>query len=156
MTGLAQFKWQLWDEVKNQPAGVGRWIDNGFLDGPRMTIYQYEAILPWLCNLEAGMAMQNLSLAATAIGLGSFMMHTIDLVTVMKALNMRFDETEGKSFPQATPNPVNNILIYSLVVSAIGMNIVVPGRFTMLSKADPIASRGISILPSFNLITFFL
>ena len=105
-TGLAQFKWQLWDEVKNQPAGVGRWIDNGFLDGPRMTIYQYEAILPWLCNLEAGMAMQNLSLAATAIGLGSFMMHTIDLVTVMKALNMRFDETKGKSFPQATPNPV--------------------------------------------------
>jgi len=105
-TGIAQFKWQLWDEVKNQPAGVGRWIDNGFLDGPRMTIYQYEAILPWLCNLEAGMAMQNLSLAATAIGLGSFMMHTIDLVTVMKALNMRFDETKGKSFPQATPNPV--------------------------------------------------
>ena len=105
-TGLAQFKWQLWDEVKNQPAGVGRWIDNGFLDGPRMTIYQYEAILPWLCNLEAGMAMQNLSLAATAMGLGSFMMHTIDLVTVMKALNMRFEEPKGKSFPQATPNPV--------------------------------------------------
>ncbi len=105
-TGLAQFKWQLWDAVKNQPAGVGKWIDNGFLNGPRMTISQYEAILPWLCNLEAGMAVQNLCLAATAMGLGSFMMHTIDLVTVMKALNMRFEEPRDRSFPQATPNPV--------------------------------------------------
>lgn len=105
-TGLCQFRWQLWDEVYNQPAGVGKWIDNGFLNGKRMTIYQYEDMLPWLCNLEAGMAMQNLSLAATSMGLGSFMMHTIDLPTVMKALNMRFEQVKEKSFPQATANPV--------------------------------------------------
>jgi len=105
-TGLAQFRWQLWDEVKNQPAGVSRWINNGFLDGPRMTITQYESMLPWLCNLEAGMAMQNLSLAATAMGLGSFMMHTIDLPTVMRSLNMHFEQLEREPFPQATVNPV--------------------------------------------------
>ena len=105
-TGLAQFKWQLWDEVEGQPAGVEKWIENGFLDGPKMTIAQYEAMLPWLCNLEAGMAMQNLSLAATAMGLGAFMMHTIDLMTVMKAMNMRFEEPRGETFPRATINPV--------------------------------------------------
>jgi len=105
-TGLAQFRWQLWDEVKNQPAGVGKWIDNGFLDGSRMTIYQYDSMLPWLCNLEAGMAMQNLSLAATAMGLGSFMMHTIDLFTVMKAMHMCFEQVKEKSFPQTAENPV--------------------------------------------------
>jgi hypothetical protein len=107
LTGLAQFKWQLWDEVKDQPAGVDKWIKSGFLDGPRMTIAQYDNILPWLCNLEAGMAMQNVSLAATAMGLGSFLMHTIDLFTVMRALNMRFEEKqEGEACPQAGANPV--------------------------------------------------
>ena len=105
-TGIIQFRWQLWDEIYNQPAGVGKWIDNGFLNGKRMTIYQYEDMLPWLCNLEAGMVMQNLSLAATAMGLGSFMMHTIDLPIVMKALNMRFKQVKGSSFPQATANPI--------------------------------------------------
>lgn len=105
-TGLAQFRWQLWDEVEDRPAGVERWIDNGFLHGERMTIARYDAMLPWLCNLEAGMAMQNMSLAATAMGLGSFMMHTIDLPTVMKALDMRFEKPRPDSFPQATDNPV--------------------------------------------------
>ena len=105
-TGLAQFRWQLWDEVENQPAGVGKWIDNGFLDGSRMTIAQYEAMLPWLCNLEAGMAMQNLSLAATAVGLGSFLMHTIDLATVMRALDMRFEQIKTESSHLSALNPV--------------------------------------------------
>jgi hypothetical protein len=105
-TGLAQFRWQLWDEVQGRPAGVGRWIERGFLNGKRMTIAQYDSMLPWLCNLEAGMAMQNMSLAATAMGLGSFMMHTIDLITVMKALKFHFEEIKGDGFPQATENPV--------------------------------------------------
>jgi hypothetical protein len=105
-TGLAQFRWQLWDEVTNQPAGVSKWIENGFLNGSRMTIAQYDAMLPWLCNLEAGMAMQNVSLAATAMGLGSFMMHTIDLPTVMRALNMRFEQIRVESSHLSTLNPV--------------------------------------------------
>jgi len=105
-TGLAQFRWQLWDEVKNQPAGVDKWIDNGFLKGTRMTIAQYDAMLPWLCNLEAGMAMQNVSLAATAMGLGSFMMHTIDLPTVMRALNMRFEQIKTELSHLSALNPV--------------------------------------------------
>jgi len=105
-TGLAQFRWQLWDEVADRPAGVGKWIESGFLNGPRMTIAAYEEMLPWLCNLEAGMAMQNLSLAATAMGLGSFMMHTIDLYTVMRALGMRFEETIKGRREGAGVNPV--------------------------------------------------
>jgi len=105
-TGLAQFRWQLWDEIEDRPAGVDKWIDNGFLNGPRMTLSQYESMLPWLCNLEAGMAMQNLSLAATAMGLGAFMMHTIDLVTVMKALNMHFEKPIKNSYPGISENPV--------------------------------------------------
>jgi hypothetical protein len=106
-TGLAQFKWQLWDEVTDRPAGVDKWIANGFLDGPRMTIAEYDNILPWLCALEAGMAMQNVALAAQAMGLGSFLMHTIDLNAVMRALNMRFeDKKAGAPYPQAGTNPV--------------------------------------------------
>ncbi len=105
-TGLAQFRWRLWDEVRNRPAGVDPWIEGGVLNGDVMTIAQYEAMLPWLCNLEAGMAMQNMSLAATAMGLGSFMMHTIDLPTVMRALGVRFEKAGRDSFPQATDNPV--------------------------------------------------
>ena len=105
-TGLAQFRWQLWDDAEDVPAGVGKWIDNGFLNGPRMTISAYEEMLPWLCTLEAGMAMQNLSLAATAMGLGSFMMHTIDLYTVMRALRMRFEEPEKCRGEEVDLNPV--------------------------------------------------
>jgi hypothetical protein len=105
-TGLAQFRWQLWDEVKDQPAGIGSWIGNGFLNGPRMTIAHYDSLLPWLCNLEAGMAMQNLSLVATAMGLGAFMMHTIDLHTVMTCMDVRFEKIAPDAFPQATDNPV--------------------------------------------------
>ncbi len=105
MTCLAQFRWQLWDEVKDQPAGVGKWIDSGFLNGDRVSIYHYESLLPWICNLEAGISMQNVSLAAQAMGLGAFMMHTVDLKTIMKLLNMRFEEVKGEGFPQATPNP---------------------------------------------------
>ena len=106
ITCLAQFRWQLWDEVKDRPAGVGEWIDNGVLNGDRVSIYHYESLLPWICNLEAGIAMQNVALAAQAMGLGAFMMHTVDLKTVMQLLNMRSEEVKGEGFPQATPNPV--------------------------------------------------
>ena len=106
MTGLAQFRWQLWDEVADQPAGVDRWVDGGFLSGPRMTIFQYDQMLPWLCNLEAGMAMQNCSLVATALGLGAFVMHTIDLPTVMRCVGLRFEDADRSIYPQATCNPV--------------------------------------------------
>lgn len=110
-TGLAQFRWKLWDEVKDQPAGIGQWIDSGFLNGPKLTVFQYDMMLPWLTNLEAGMALQNLSLAATALGLGSFIMHTVDLLTVMKLLNMKL-VTPEKKFPESQVNPVGipNIL----------------------------------------------
>ena len=106
LTGIAQFRWQLWDEVADQPAGVDKWIDTGFLNGPKMTIFQYDNMLPWVCNLEAGMAMQNLILAATAMGLGSFPMHTIDLPMVMRCLGVRFEAVKGGGYPQASPNPV--------------------------------------------------
>ena len=106
LTCLAQFKWQLWDEVHDRPAGVARWIDNGVLDGDRVSIYHYESLLPWICNLEAGMAMQNMSLAAQAMGLGAFMMHTVDLNTIMQLLNVRFENVRGEGYPQGTRNPV--------------------------------------------------
>lgn len=105
MTGVAQFRWQLWDEVTDAPAGVERWIESGFLNGPRITVHQYDQMLPWLCNLEAGMAMQNCALMASALGLGCFPMHTIDLPTVMRCMGMQFAEPTVH-YPQALPNPV--------------------------------------------------
>ncbi|MBC7221255.1 hypothetical protein H5T55_07325 [Candidatus Bipolaricaulota bacterium] len=105
MTGVAQFRWQLWDEVTHTPAGVDRWVENGFLNGPRITIHQYDQMLPWLCSLEAGMAMQNCALMVSALGIGCFPMHTIDLPTVMRCMGMRFAQP-SVAYPQASPNPV--------------------------------------------------
>ncbi|MGA2791138.1 MAG: nitroreductase family protein [Candidatus Bathyarchaeia archaeon] len=106
LTGIAQFKWRMWDEVTNKPAGVAKWIRNGLLNGEKMTISSYDAILPWLCNLEAGIALQNMMLASQAMGMGGFIMHTVDFGTLKKVMNFRFQRVKGKGFPQATPNAV--------------------------------------------------
>ena len=106
LTGIAQFKWRMWDEVTNKPAGVAKWIRNGLLNGEKMTISSYDAILPWLCNLEAGIALQNMMLASQAMGMGGFIMHTVDFGTLKKVMNFRFQHVKGRGFPQATPNAV--------------------------------------------------
>jgi len=105
-TGIAQFRWRLWDEVTETPAGVDKWIKTGLLNGEKMTIASYDAILPWVCNLEAGMVLQNMSLVAHAMGLGSFMMHTVDFATVQRLMGFRWESVKGRGYPQATPNPV--------------------------------------------------
>jgi len=106
LTGIAQFRWRMWDEVADRPAGVERWIRRGLLNGEKMTIFNYDAMLPWLCNLEAGMALQNMMLTAHAMGLGAFVMHTIDFKTLIDLMGFRIEEVKGEGFPQATPNPV--------------------------------------------------
>lgn len=112
LTGIAQFKWRMWDEVTDKPAGVAKWIRQGLLNGEKMTVSAYDAILPWLCNLEAGIALQNMMLAAQAMGIGGFIMHTVDFGALMKVMDFRLEKVKGKGFPQATPNPVgiNKIL----------------------------------------------
>ncbi len=57
------------DEVEDRSVGIGRWIDDRFLTGPKMTIFLYDGMLPWVCNLEVGMAMQNLMPTAMALRL---------------------------------------------------------------------------------------
>ncbi len=106
ITGIAQFRWQMWDEVANKPAGVEKWIRTGLLDGEKMSISNYDAMLPWLCNLEAGIALQNMMLTAQAMGLGGFLMHTIDFPTLIRLMGFRLENVKGRGFPQATPNPV--------------------------------------------------
>ena len=106
LTGIAQFKWRMWDEVTNKPAGVSKWVRNGLLNGEKMTISNYDAILPWLCNLEAGIALQNMMLAAQGMGIGGFVMHTVDFGILMKTMNFRLERVKGRGYPQATPNPV--------------------------------------------------
>jgi hypothetical protein len=99
LTGIAQFKWRMWDEVTNKPAGVAKWIRNGLLNGEKMTISSYDAILPWLCNLEAGIALQNMMLASQAMGIGGFIMHTVDFGTLKKVMKFRFQRVKGRGFP---------------------------------------------------------
>ncbi|WP_455367998.1 nitroreductase family protein, partial [[Eubacterium] cellulosolvens] len=106
ITGIAQFRWQMWDEVANKPAGVEKWIRTGLLNGEKMSISNYDAMLPWLCNLEAGIALQNMMLTAQAIGLGGFLMHTIDFPTLIRLMGFRLENVKGRGFPQAAPNPV--------------------------------------------------
>lgn len=61
---------QVFDERTGQPAGVKKWIDNGFLKGPKVTTqYLEEEAAKAAAGINSFMC-QNIALAATAMGLG--------------------------------------------------------------------------------------
>jgi hypothetical protein len=54
------------------PAGIGKWIDNGFLSGPKVALsFNDISILSFTSGIGHYM-VQNINLAATSLGLGSF------------------------------------------------------------------------------------
>jgi hypothetical protein len=59
------------DDIKGQPAGVKKWIDNGALNGPEVPMSSFEFFLFNTCVAPAFLAVQNMQLVAEAMGLGS-------------------------------------------------------------------------------------
>jgi len=54
------------------PAGIGKWIDNGYLSGPKVTLTFNEIALQSFTSGIGHYMVQNINLAATSMGLGSF------------------------------------------------------------------------------------
>lgn len=84
------------DDRTGKPAGVGRWIDNGTLIGPKYTISMLENYAFTSSIAAAYMMAQNIRLAAEAMGLGCFPFNAYVPLVVMggtprgKGLGFRF------------------------------------------------------------------
>lgn len=66
----ATSRFQVFDEHTGKPAGIQKWIDNGFLKGPKVTIQYLEARIAKATAAINHYMCQNIALAATAMGLG--------------------------------------------------------------------------------------
>lgn len=63
--------YQLIDDLKGRPAGIGKWIDNGDLNGPEVPMSSFEYFMYNACIAPAFLSLQNMQLTAEAMGLGS-------------------------------------------------------------------------------------
>jgi hypothetical protein len=118
---FAGFEWLGWyfvDEETGQPAGCGPWADDPahHLRIP-YTLRQYEQFLSISEANPAGMAVQNLRLAAESLGLGSWNHSAnMDLLfggqdAVYQALGLEegeYTSTRGLGFTYTTANGANN------------------------------------------------
>jgi len=70
---LVDERWQIIDENRGgKPAGVGKWVDNGYLSGMKVPLAFTEQMMSIsVCGIGHYMAA-NIGLAATSFGLGSF------------------------------------------------------------------------------------
>jgi len=64
--------WQIVDDRTGKAAGVQKWIDSGFLNGPTVPLSMLDMAASALCVSTAHYMLQNLGLAATAMGLNGF------------------------------------------------------------------------------------
>lgn len=106
-----------WDEEKDQPAGVKKWIDKGLLRGPKVPISLIETLLNDVIVFEAAMCVQNILLAATAMGLGGVCVGGYTPLIVMggtplaKGLGFRFKETKtGVLNPVGIPDTLEGFI----------------------------------------------
>jgi hypothetical protein len=60
------------DDATGKPAGVQKWLDNGYLKGPRAPLSFIEDMLQGINHKETASCLQNLSLCSAAMGLGIF------------------------------------------------------------------------------------
>ncbi len=62
-------RWQIIDDKTGKPAGVQKWVDNGFLNGPAVPITMMENLIVSVVGATGQYMLQNIALAATAMGL---------------------------------------------------------------------------------------
>jgi hypothetical protein len=91
------------DDIKGRPAGVGKWFDNGALNGPEVPMTSFEYFMYSACLAPAFLATQNLQLTAEAMGLGSIPIAGYTSIVMLggtpaaPGLGFRFEEDkEGK------------------------------------------------------------
>jgi hypothetical protein len=63
---------QLIDDRTGKPAGVGKWIDNGFLNGPQLPMTLADLFVLNVMTATGHYMAHNINLACAAMGLGGF------------------------------------------------------------------------------------
>jgi hypothetical protein len=95
------------DDRTGKPAGIAKWIDNGFLNGPQLPMTLADVFVLNVTTAIAHYMAQNITLASTAMGLGGFIWSGFTPLVVMggtpltKGLGFRF--VSGKD---GMPTPV--------------------------------------------------
>jgi hypothetical protein len=98
---------QIIDDKTGKPAGVQKWIDNGFLKGPKVRLLEQDTHVRQSTTAQGHYIAQNLSFAAEAMGLGYFIFGGFSAPAIMGATPFG----RGLGFRFATgqdglPNPV--------------------------------------------------
>lgn len=62
-------RWQIVDSKTGKPAGIQKWVDNGYLNGPAVPISMLENLTASCIGATGQYMIQNIGLAATAMGL---------------------------------------------------------------------------------------
>jgi hypothetical protein len=74
ISSLVRGGYQLFDDMKKQPAGLQKWIDSGDLKGPSVGLASFEKSLQrGIFAAPAYLMMEHIHLVAEAMGLGSVM-----------------------------------------------------------------------------------
>ncbi len=99
--------YKVFDDIKGQcPAGIGKWIDNGTLQGPDAPLSMLEYTI-FLGNLAPAFhALQNIQLAAEAMGLGSVVMTGYIGILVLQTMGFRYNIAQEGSGALLNMNPV--------------------------------------------------
>ena len=99
--------YKVFDDIKGKcPAGIKKWIDNGTLKGVEAPLSTLEHTI-FVMNLAAPFhALQNMQLAAEAMGLGSIIMTGYIGLIVLQSLGFRYNEAKEGSGALLNLNPV--------------------------------------------------
>lgn len=99
--------YKVFDDIKGQcPAGIGKWIDNGTLQGPDAPLSMLEYTI-FLGNLAPAFhALQNIQLVAEAMGLGSIVMTGYIGILVLQTMGFRYNMAKEGSGALLNMNPV--------------------------------------------------
>jgi len=65
------YGYQMFDDMKGQPAGLQEWVDSGKLKGPKVNLSSFESTMSAVNQSPAYMMLENIHLVAEAMGLGS-------------------------------------------------------------------------------------
>ncbi len=99
--------YQVFDDRTGKPAGIGKWIDNGTLNGPNMTLSMWEIFVLNVSTAQCQFKAQNMALTAEAMGVGVLSYSGFTPMVILGgtplAKGLEFNFVTGKD---GMPNPV--------------------------------------------------